>query len=151
MAETNTEQKILKIPLESIVADAEQPRKHFDAARLKDLMESIKKHGIMNPVVVERRKDGTFLLIDGERRYRASKEIKLKHIPAIVLDELPPTDRLIKQFHIQEQHEGWTGVEKALAMNKLSKAMGMDMRALGALLGVPSRTLNTYKIGRAHV
>lgn len=135
--------KIEQVKLSDIVPDELQPRKNFNPLRLAELGKSIKRHGIMNPLLVE--KMGTkFLLVDGERRFRASHEIGLKEVPVIIVDQNDPTSRLIQQFHIQEQHEGWSALEKAIAVAQLSKDMGINIAQLGEILSLPPRTLSDY-------
>ncbi|MFA5937607.1 MAG: ParB/RepB/Spo0J family partition protein [Candidatus Paceibacterota bacterium] len=115
------------VKIEKVVPDENQPRKYFDAAKLHSLKESIKKHGIKNPLVVQKTDGGKYLLIDGERRYRAATELKLKEIPVIIEDEMTDVERLVVQFNIQEQHESWTPVEKAHALINIAKSMGVSL------------------------
>jgi len=72
------------IPLEQIEVNPDQPRKNFDATDLKDLKESIKVHGLIQPITVRRMAEGQYQLISGERRWRASKLAGLKEIPAFI-------------------------------------------------------------------
>lgn len=74
---------IRKIPLEEIVPNIYQPRKHFDEEALQELSNSIKKHGLLQPIVVVERDEG-YMIIAGERRYRATKLAGLFDIDAIV-------------------------------------------------------------------
>ena len=67
-----------------ITPDPDQPRRHFDEAALAELAASIKEHGILQPLVVVSTKGGTFQIVAGERRWRASKLAGLDKIPAIV-------------------------------------------------------------------
>src|SRR4051794_21519254 len=73
---------VLKLPIESIRRDGHQPRKLFNEGQLKELADSIKAQGILQPVLVRKDKDGThYRLIAGERRWRASQLAGLKEIP----------------------------------------------------------------------
>lgn len=139
-----TEGNVEQIQLKSIQPDENQPRKDFNAARLSELMSSIKQHGIMSPLVVERMPGGAYQLVDGERRYRAATELKLESVPAIVIDALDETDRLIKQFHLQEQHQGWSHVEKAVAIGNLAENMKLSPEEVAKMLALPSRTIRDY-------
>ncbi len=131
------------VPLSKIHPDPEQPRKNFPPEDMASLIASIKKHGIQSPLHVEEVGDG-FLLEDGERRYRAAKELKLKEVPIIVQKAKSATERMIIQFHLQEQHKGWTATEKATAVHRLSETMGTSVREMGRLLAIPDRTINQY-------
>ena len=83
-----------------IEADENQPRKYFAADKMHTLKESIKKHGIKVPVVVEPIGNGKYRLIDGERRFRAESELKLKVVPAIIEEPKNATERLIEQYQL---------------------------------------------------
>ncbi len=141
MSETSS---VVRVELSRVAPDESQPRKNFPPERQHDLQESIRKHGLMTPLIVTKQKDGTYVLVDGERRYRALRELHVKQVPVIVMEEMNPSERLIKQFHIQEQHEGWTATEKALAMKKLADALGLSMEEMGRQLGVPHGMVNNY-------
>jgi len=77
--------RVENLDLESITPNPFQPRKHFDEAALKELSQSIKEHGLLQPIVVIEKENG-YLLIAGERRLRAHKLAKLKTIKAIIAD-----------------------------------------------------------------
>ncbi len=138
------ETSIVELNIKSIVPDDIQPRKNFNPERLSELMGSIKKYGIINPIVVEEMDNGKYLLWDGERRFRAATELKLDTVPAIIRPKASRTDRLIQQFHIQEQHEGWTSMEKAIAVSELSEALGIGLKDLAKTLDLPQRTIGDY-------
>lgn len=129
------EKNIKYVPLDRIVPDEDQPRRLFDPSRLKDLSESIKKHGIMNPLIVEDFK-GNYLLVDGERRLKAAKMAGLKEVPVNIIPAQSGTDRLIQQFHVQAQHEDWTSAERAAAFLKLGKELKLSGVQLGELLNL---------------
>ena len=77
--------KVAELDVESISANPFQPRKHFDEQALKELSQSIKEHGLLQPIVVIEKEDG-YLLIAGERRLRAHKLAKLETVKAIIAD-----------------------------------------------------------------
>ncbi len=131
------------IKVADIVPDENQPRKMFSADKLARLRESIQKYGVMTPISVEEI-DGKYLLVDGERRFRVSQELKLTELPAVILKPQNTIDRLIQQFHIQEQHEGWTASEKAVATLKLSHEMGIGVKELCQLLLIHPRVARQY-------
>lgn len=135
--------KIVDLPLALIEPDENQPRRNFDVEKLSSLKKSITKHGIMNPLIVEKR-GSSYLLVDGERRYRASKELGLKLVPVTIVEEQSDTDRLVQQFHIQEQHEGWGATEKANAVGRLADALDLTIKQVAELLNLPEKTMGTY-------
>ncbi len=81
--------RIQKLFITQITPNSEQPRKQFDLLALEELSESIKEHGVLQPIIVVQKNDKTFRIVAGERRFRASQLPGLDKIPAIVrtLDE----------------------------------------------------------------
>lgn len=132
------------LPLNLIDADILQPRKNFNPERLGELMESIKKHGIINPLIVEEAKGGRYILVDGERRYRAAKELKMTPVPAVIVKPQNDIDRLVQQFHLQEQHQGWTALEKAMAVSRLADELKMSVKEVAELLSMHDKTVHDY-------
>lgn len=126
-------EKITQISISQLRTNPYQPRKIFDEAALQELSESIKEHGILQPVVV--RKHGQhFELVVGERRFRAAKLAKLKEVPAII-KEL--TDQQMMELAILEnlQREDLTPIEEAEAYQKLMEALGLTQEQLAFRLG----------------
>jgi ParB family chromosome partitioning protein len=111
--------EILSIPLKEIRPNPFQPRKSFDEASLAELAESIKNDGLLQPIVVSEDIDG-YVLIAGERRFRASKLAKLKEIRAILLNS---DEQKMRQFALIEniQREELNAVELAEAYSELLK------------------------------
>ena len=134
---------VLKLPIESIHRDKDQPRRYFDEDKLKELTESIKVQGLLQPILVRKDGDG-YRLIAGERRWRASQAAGLKEVPAIVKDvtevqafelalvenlqraDLNPIEeaegykRLVEEFKLtQEQVSQRVGKERSTVANAL--------------------------------
>lgn len=131
------------IPIDKIIADPEQPRKYFPADKMGRLVNSINKHGIKSPITVF--KEGNeYVIEDGERRWRAAKELKLKNIPAFVVAKSDYITRIIEQFHIQEMHEGWTPIEKAKVLIRLADELKKPLKEVCELLGISYRTAQSY-------
>ncbi len=110
---------VLQIPLKDIRPNPFQPRKSFDEAALIELAESIKEDGLLQPIVVTEDIDG-YVLIAGERRFRASKLAKLKEIRAVVLNS---DEQKMRQFALIEniQREELNSIELAQAYSELLK------------------------------
>ena len=70
---------LLLIPLEKIFRDEEQPRKEFDQEKINELAQSIKKNGLIQPLILSKRDPGTYTLVAGERRWRAAQKAELKY------------------------------------------------------------------------
>ncbi len=109
---------ILLVDINKIEPNPDQPRKNFDEDKLIELSESIKQHGIMNPPLVLEKK-GYYMIIGGERRWRASKMAGLKKIPVIVKKDL--TDQQVAEWALIDniQREDINPIEQAEAYQKL--------------------------------
>lgn len=136
--------KVISVALGDVKADPKNPRQEFDPVALAQLEDSIKTNGILTPLAVEVLGDGTYLLVDGERRFRASKNLKLKEIPVIVLAAMSDVERLVKRFHFQEQHLNWTMYEKAVAVKLLKDQTGMSDDIIASTLGMNRNLINRY-------
>ena len=106
------------MPLNKISANPNQPRKNFDEQALKELSDSIRKHGVIMPIVVNDNKDGTYMIIAGERRFRATKLAGLNSIPVVIRNY---SAREIKEISLIEnlQREDLNPIEAATAMKQL--------------------------------
>jgi ParB family chromosome partitioning protein len=127
------EKHINKIDINLIRANDEQPRKNFDGEKINHLAESIKDHGIIQPIVLK--KDGNnYFIVAGERRWRAAKLIGLKEIPAVVLDL---TDKEVLEISLIEniQREDLNPIEEAFAYKRLIEEYNLTQEQLGNKLG----------------
>jgi len=114
------------IPIEKIKPDPNQPRKNFDAGSLSELTNSIKENGVLQPITVEYvAEEDYFKIITGERRYRASQQAGLTHIPCIVRT-LEPQKRLVHQLIENIQREDLSPIDKARGLLELRAALGKD-------------------------
>lgn len=122
-----------EIAIDSIFANPNQPRKAFDQTALKELSDSIKKHGVIMPIIVNRSGD-RFMIIAGERRFRASKMAGLSTIPAIVKNY---SERQIKEISLIEnlQREDLNPIEAAVAMKSLMNDYGLTQEDLADRIG----------------
>lgn len=125
--------KVNQINVGEIQANPYQPRKTFDQVALEELAESIKEHGILQPIVV-RKAGEKYEIVVGERRFRAAKLVKLKKVPAIV-KEL--SDQQMMELAILEnlQREDLTPIEEAEAYQKLMEALNLTQEQLAFRLG----------------
>ncbi len=120
--------------LDLISANPNQPRKNFDEQALKELSDSIKKHGVIMPIVVNDNHDGTYMIIAGERRFRASKLAGMKTIPVVIRDY---SEREIKEISLIEnlQREDLNPIEAATAMKELMTAYKLTQDELAERIG----------------
>jgi ParB family chromosome partitioning protein len=119
----------LEIPVASIVPNPHQPRMQFDDAKLAELAESIKEHGILQPITVTKLPDGTFELIAGERRYQAGKLAGLKAIPALVR-EAGEREKLELAIIENTQRHDLNPIEEAKAYLRLTDEFGLSQDAV---------------------
>lgn len=133
--------KIVKLSL--LVPDPNNPRQEFDIEQMKVLKASIKTKGILQPITVEVVGD-KYLIIDGERRFRASMAIGLKEVPVTILNPMSELERFSTRYHIQEQHASWSPFDKAKAISLFKTATGMDTNDISELLGMPKALVSDY-------
>ena len=125
--------KVLKKFCKRIKVNPFQPRKIFDEEALNELTESIKEHGILQPIIL-RKKGKSFEIVVGERRFRASKVAGLKEIPAVVREL---TDQQMMEIAILEnlQREDLTPIEEAEAYQNLMENLNLTQEQLAFRLG----------------
>lgn len=123
----------MRVPLASITASPMQPRKHFREEQLTELMDSIRQHGIIQPLTV-RRVNGSLELIAGERRFRASEMLGLKEVPVI---EREASDREVLEMALIEnlQREDLNPIEEAEAYSRLSKEFNLRQEDIAQRVG----------------
>lgn len=130
---------IHEIFLNEITAHAEQPRKFFDEEALDELAESIRQVGVLQPILVVRR-DSMYMIVSGERRYRAAVKAGLKTIPAV---EMSLTDEKIDEIAIIEniQREDLSPLEEAEAYQALMRRYGYTQEQVAEKVGKKRSTV----------
>lgn len=137
--EKTTIDEVKNIPVDNIIPSPYQPRTVFDDDRIDELMQTIRTHGIIQPIVV-RVRNHTFELIAGERRLRAVKKLGLDTIPAIVRefnDSQAASIALIENL----QREGLTAIEEAAAYQQLIEMHDLTQESLAQRLGKSQSTI----------
>ncbi len=131
------------VPIERIIPDPDQPRRHFDEQSLQDLAADIKRRGIRSPITVQR-KGSNFHLIAGERRLRAAKLAGLSDMPVRVIE---PENVLEEQLIENLQREDLNPVDEAIAIGRLRDEYKLTYRDLAARLNKSKSTIeNILKI-----
>ncbi len=157
---------VVEIPLEKVEVNPHQPRKNFDPGALAELSDSIATHGLIQPITVRRMGDGTYQLISGERRLRASKLANLTTIPAYIREA---DDKEMQEMALIEnlQREDLSPIEVATTYKLLIDKYDLTQEELGSrvnksrvsitqilsLLSLPPsiiEALNTKTISRGH-
>lgn len=125
----------LEVPVGSIQPNPQQPRHEFAEDALKDLADSIREHGVIQPLIVTRGEtEGSYYLIAGERRWRASKEAGLPTVPVIV-KEASPQDRLALALVENIQRADLNPLEEARAYRELIDTFGMTQDEVARRVG----------------
>jgi ParB family chromosome partitioning protein len=133
--------EIEQIEISRIVEDTEQPRKHHDEESLKGLADSIRQHGVLQPITVTQLANvNMYKIVTGERRWRASQMAGLEEIPAIV-KEIDAEDILTQQLIENMQREDLQPLEKSHALTYVKGKIGANNRELGSRLGISERTV----------
>lgn len=138
--EEKVDEKSNLISINLIKSNSDQPRKSFDNDKIQELSESIKNHGIVQPIVL-RKKDDSYVIVAGERRWRAAKIAGLKEIPAVVMEL---TDKDVLEISLIEniQRQDLNPIEEAVAYRKLINEFKLTQDGLSKRLG-KSRTAIT--------
>lgn len=137
--------KIL-ISINKIKSDEEQPRKLFDSEKIAELAESIKTHGIIQPLILRKYMDDQYIIVAGERRWRAAKMAGVKKVPAIIMEL---SDRDILEISLIEniQREDLNPIEEALAYRKLLNDFKITQEELSKRIGKSRVTItNTMRL-----
>lgn len=123
-----------EIKISKIIANPNQPRKNFDTVALKELAESIKTHGIIQPIVLNESEDGKYMIIAGERRWRAAKIAGLTVVPAFVKKY---TAKQVKEIAIIEnlQREDLNPIEAARAIKQLMEEYSLTQEVVAERIG----------------
>jgi ParB family chromosome partitioning protein len=138
---TETIEKVHKLALDAITPNKEQPRKYFEDSSLKELAESIKEHGVLQPIVVSPKGDGKYHLVAGERRWRAAKIAGLKTIPAIIRT-FKELERLEVAMVENVQRVDLTPIEQAIGIERLHQQFSMTYETIAKKLGKAISTVN---------
>jgi len=139
--------RIEELPVGKISPNPFQPRKHFDAQALEELSHSIRKHGLLQPIVVMEKEDG-YLLIAGERRFRAHKLAEIETIKAIVADVDIDEARLRELALIENiQRENLNAIELANSYAELIEVHNITHDELSSIVHKSrSQITNTIRL-----
>ncbi|MBU3105949.1 ParB/RepB/Spo0J family partition protein [Clostridium gasigenes] len=121
------------ISINLIKSNENQPRKAFDDEKIAELAESIKHHGIVQPIILRKDKEN-YIIVAGERRWRAAKLLALKEVPAVVMDL---TDKQVLEISLIEniQRENLNPIEEAIAYKRLLSEFSLTQEELSKRIG----------------
>jgi len=130
----NKTQDVVQLPVDKLVPNPGQPRKNFDETELKELADSIKTYGIIQPVIAANAGDGSYIIIAGERRTRAARLAGLETVPVIIRDY---TDQKRLEISLIEniQRSDLNPIEEAAAYKNLMDFSKLSQDELAARVG----------------
>lgn len=133
-SDTQTAEELRELPIELIVANPNQPRRHFDEQALNALAGSLGERGVLQPVLVRPKPGGTYELVAGERRWRAAQIAGLTQIPALVR---PRDDAATLELALIENmaREDLNPIEEARACAALVEELGLTREEVGRRVG----------------
>lgn len=125
---------LMSLRVSAIEPNKDQPRDRFDQAALSELADSIREHGVLQPIVVRAMEGGTYQIIAGERRWRASRMAGLSEIPAMVVEA---EDGKVMELALIEnlQREDLTIIEEALGYRTLMETYGLTQEQVAKRMG----------------
>lgn len=136
---------LVEIAVDLIDADEKNPRLDFPEDELARLRESISREGVLVPVVVYKKRS-RYQLIDGERRFRCTKELAFDTIPALVLPKPTERERLLRMFNIHLVRDAWADMPTAWALKQLISETGIENeKELAQHTGLSKEKIQQYK------
>ena len=142
------EDKVEKIAVGDLQANPYQPRKHFDETALNELSASIKRYGVVQPLIVTPAKSGKYALVAGERRWRAAKLAGLKEVPAIIRAQ-KELDQLEVALIENVQRVDLSPLEQAVSIERLHEQFNFSYDEIAQRLGKAHSTVhNTVRLLR---
>jgi ParB family chromosome partitioning protein len=142
------EDRVEKIPLAQLQTNPHQPRQHFDETALRELASSIKRYGIIQPLVVTPGAKGKYAIIAGERRWRAAGLAGLKTVPAIVREH-QELERLEVALIENVQRVDLSPLEQAVSIARLHEQFSLSIEIIAERLGKATSTIhNTIRLLR---
>ena len=134
---------INEVELSLISANPNQPRSHFDEESLAELASSIRELGVISPITLRKNEDDTYMIIAGERRYRAAKSIGLTTIPAYI--KTAADDQVMEMALIENiQREDLNAIEIALTFYRLIQEYKLTQERLSERVGKKRATIANY-------
>ncbi len=123
------------VSIEDLVPNPDQPRKTFTQESLDDLAESIRRHGLLQPLLVHQEKSGKYIIIAGERRYRAAQIAGLEQLPVIVRNQDDENHRIELSLVENIQREDLDPIEEAQAYAKLMEITSATQEGVAEMVG----------------
>ncbi|MBO7217547.1 MAG: ParB/RepB/Spo0J family partition protein, partial [Clostridia bacterium] len=134
LEDNSNDSAVTEVMLSQIEPNRDQPRKDFDEEALRELADSIKKHGLLQPILVRPKAKGGYEIIAGERRWRASRMAELRTVPVVIREM---DEREVMEVALIEnlQREDLNPVEEALGYRSLMVSFGLTQEQVAEAMG----------------
>ncbi len=138
---------LVQVPVDRIEPNPNQPRRRFPAEDLEELAVSIGQHGVLQPLLVSEREPGRYVLIAGERRWRAAKAAGMSAVPAVIRERLEEEHLLELALVENLQRRDLTPLEEARAYDQLRSGLGLSQEEIASRVGINRSTVaNTLRL-----
>ncbi len=132
---------LAEIPVDRIRPNPHQPRRRFDPGALDELAASVKEHGLLQPLLVGEDGDGGYLLVAGERRWRAARRAGLRTVPAVIRERIDGREELELALVENLQRRDLTPLEEARAFEDLRLTFGLSQAEIASRVGIGRPTV----------
>ena len=132
---------LAEIPIDRLSPNPQQPRHQFDDEALAELAASIRRHGVLQPVLVSEDGPERYILVTGERRWRAARLAGLETIPAVIREQLESADQLELALVENLQRRDLTPLEEARAFDHLRSSLGLSQAEIAERVGMDRSTV----------
>ena len=141
--EKNTVSSMEEIAISAIMPNPKQPRSHFDEDALEELADSIRALGVIQPITVKKDSEGKYIIISGERRWRASQLAGMETIPAYIREV---DDQNLHEMALVEniQRQDLNAIEVAISMQRLLEECNLTQDTLSSRIGKKRSTIANY-------
>jgi len=138
-----------EIPIDRLRPNPQQPRSHFDQEALEELAASIKRHGVLQPLLVSEDGPNRYLLITGERRWRAARLAGLATVPAVIRERIEEDQQLELALVENLQRRDLTPLEESRAFEQLRSGLGLSQQQIADRVGMDrSSVANSLRLLR---
>jgi len=137
---------VTEVPVSALTPNPQQPRRDFDEGTLRELADSIRQKGVLQPVLAEPSHDGTYVIVAGERRVRAARLAGLERVP-VLIRQFSPDEKLEIALIENIQREDLNPIEEALAYKRLMELGGLNQEQMASRVGKDRSTIaNTLRL-----
>lgn len=133
--------RIVEVPMDLICVNPDQPRKMFKEEEIKELSDSIKEYGVLQPIILKKDNLGLYTIVAGERRYKASLKAGLKKIPAIIKN-VDEKEMAVIALVENVQRENLSFMEEAYAYKKLMEDYSLTQNEIAKRVGKQQSTIS---------